>query len=76
MPNLLSPLEVRGLTLRNRLVLPPLASGRAAPDGSATDRNVEYHRVRAGVVGLVIVEHTFVHPLGRHSAGRSFLRIQ
>jgi NADPH2 dehydrogenase len=69
MPGLLSPLSFAGLRLRNRIVMPPMWSGQAAPDGSVTDRIVEYHRVRAAAgCGLVIVEHAFVHPLGRHSS--------
>jgi 2,4-dienoyl-CoA reductase-like NADH-dependent reductase (Old Yellow Enzyme family) len=44
-------------------------SGQSAPDGSVTDAIVEYHRVRAAAgCGLVIVEHAFVHPFGRHTS--------
>jgi 2,4-dienoyl-CoA reductase-like NADH-dependent reductase (Old Yellow Enzyme family) len=68
MPHLLSPLTFSGLTLRNRIVMPPMWSGQARPDGSVTDQIVEYHRVRASAgCGLVTVEHSFVHPGGRHS---------
>jgi 2,4-dienoyl-CoA reductase-like NADH-dependent reductase (Old Yellow Enzyme family) len=68
MPDLLSPLSVHGLTLRNRIVMPPMWSGQATPDGLVTPDIIEYHRRRAGAgCGLVIVEHTFVHPRGRHS---------
>ncbi len=71
MPGLLSPLAFAGLTLRNRIVMPPLASGRALPDGRATDRNVAYYREPAAAgCGLVIVEHAFADPRGRHSAGQ------
>jgi len=43
-------------------------SSQAAPDGSITDKIVEYHRLRAAAgCGLIIVEHAFVHPGGRHS---------
>ncbi len=66
MPTLLSPLSFAGLLLRNRIVMPPMFSGQATPDGCVTDAIVEYHRVRAAAgCGLVIVEHTFVHPHGR-----------
>lgn len=69
MPNLLSPLSCAGLTLRNRIVMPPMWSGQAKPDGQVTDAIVEYHRVRAAAgCGLITVEHSFVHPGGRHSA--------
>lgn len=69
MPDLLSPLSFSGLSLRNRIAMPPMWSGQAGPDGSVTDAIVEYHRVRAEAgCGLVTVEHSFVHPSGRHSS--------
>ncbi len=68
MANLLSPLSFSCLTLRNRIVMPPMWSGQAMPDGRVTDKIVEYHRLRAAAgCGLVIVEHSFVHPGGRHT---------
>ena len=68
MPNLLTPLSLSGLTLRNRIVMPPMWSGQAAADGSVTNPIVEYHRQRAAAgCGLVIVEHAFVHARGRHT---------
>jgi 2,4-dienoyl-CoA reductase-like NADH-dependent reductase (Old Yellow Enzyme family) len=48
--------------------MPPMWSGQAAPDGLVTPNIVEYHRRRAAAgCGLVIVEHSFVHPRGRHT---------
>jgi len=68
MPNLLSPLSFAGLHLRNRIVMPPMWSGQSTPEGCVTDAIVEYHRRRAAAgCGLIIVEHAFVHPLGRHT---------
>lgn len=68
MPNLLTPLSFSGLNLRNRIVMPPMWSAQAAPDGRVTDPIIEYHRKRAAAgCGLVIVEHAFVHPRGRHT---------
>ncbi len=69
MTGLLSPLSFAGLALRNRIVMPPMWSGQATPEGHVTDSIVEYHKVRAAAgCALVIVEHAFVHTLGRHSA--------
>src|SRR5512146_867784 len=68
MPTLLTPLSFAGLTLRNRIVMPPMFSGFATPTGAVTDRIVEYHRLRAAAgTSLIIVEHTYVHPWGRIS---------
>ncbi len=69
MPDLLSPLTLQGLTLRNRIVMPPMWSSQATPDGMVTPAIVEYHRRRAAAgCGLVIVEHAFVSLRGRHTA--------
>jgi 2,4-dienoyl-CoA reductase-like NADH-dependent reductase (Old Yellow Enzyme family) len=69
MPDLLSPLSLQGLTLRNRIVMPPMWSGQATPDGLVTPAIIEYHRRRAAAgCGLIIVEHAFVHLRGRHTA--------
>jgi 2,4-dienoyl-CoA reductase-like NADH-dependent reductase (Old Yellow Enzyme family) len=69
MPTLFSPLSFAGLTLRNRIAMPPMWSGRATPEGFVTPANIDYHRVRAAAgTGLIIVEHSFVHPQGRHSS--------
>ena len=68
MAGLLSPLSFAGLRLRNRIVMPPMWSGQATPEGTVTEAIVEYHRRRAAAgCALVIVEHAFVHPSGRHT---------
>jgi len=71
MPGLLDPIDIAGLHLRNRIVMPPMASGRAGPDGHATADHVEYHRLRAAAgTALVIVEHSYVLPVGRFNEGQ------
>ncbi len=68
MSHLLSPLSFRGLSLRNRIVMPPMWSGHAEDDGTVSGIVVEYHRRRAAAgCGLVIVEHTYVSRDGRYS---------
>lgn len=68
MADLLTPLVFSGIRLRNRIVMPPMWSGQATPEGEVTDAIVEYHRRRAAAgCGLIIVEHAFVHPGGRHT---------
>ena len=47
MSTLLSPLSFAGLQLRNRIVMPPMWSGQATPEGYVTDIIVDYHRRRA-----------------------------
>ena len=66
MPGLFSPVNVRGLRLKNRLVMPPMANQLANERGEATDRHVRHYvsRARAGV-GLIVVEHAYVLRTGR-----------
>jgi NADPH2 dehydrogenase len=67
MVGLLDPFEVKGLTLRNRLVMPPMQTGFATPDGAVTEQLVDYYTRRAHAVGLVIVEHSYVRQDGKAS---------
>jgi 2,4-dienoyl-CoA reductase-like NADH-dependent reductase (Old Yellow Enzyme family) len=66
---LLSPLTIRGITLRNRIVMSPMCQYSAA-DGLASDWHLVHLGSRAvGGVALVMVEATAVTPDGRISPG-------
>jgi 2,4-dienoyl-CoA reductase-like NADH-dependent reductase (Old Yellow Enzyme family) len=68
MPHLFSPLTLRGLTLRNRIVMSPMCMYSAAIDGQATDWHLAHYTARAiGGAGLLITEATAVEPRGRIS---------
>ena len=57
---LLSPVNVGGLQLNNRVVMAPMTRNQS-PDNTPTDGNVEYYRKRAaGGVGLIVTEGTCV----------------
>ena len=61
-------ITIKGLTIKNRLVMPPMATNMATEDGSVTDRHVTHYSTRAeGGVGLIIVEHTYVTEDGKAS---------
>lgn len=64
---LLDPVTIGSLRLRNRIVLPPMATELAGPDGEVTDRLVEHYKAMATEQGLMIVEHSFITPNGRRS---------
>jgi len=65
--NLLSPLTIRGVTLRNRIAVSPMCQ-YSAIDGMANDWHLVHLGSRAvGGAGLVIVEATAVTPEGRIS---------
>jgi len=65
MPRLIEPLTVKGLTLRNRIVLPPMQSGRADFDGSITNKLVNFYVRRSTFLGLPIVEHAYISLTGK-----------
>jgi 2,4-dienoyl-CoA reductase-like NADH-dependent reductase (Old Yellow Enzyme family) len=67
--DLLSPLTLRGVTLRNRIVVSPMCQ-YSAEDGMANDWHLVHLGSRAvGGAGLVFVEATAVTPEGRISPG-------
>jgi len=60
-------LEVKGLTFRNRIVMPPMQTGRATVEGAVTDRLISFYVRRSAALGLLIVEHAYVSPYGKLS---------
>ena len=67
--DLLTPLTIRGVTLRNRIVMSPMCQ-YVAQDGLASDWHLVHLGSRAvGGVALVITEATAVSPEGRISPG-------
>jgi 2,4-dienoyl-CoA reductase-like NADH-dependent reductase (Old Yellow Enzyme family) len=64
-PLLFQPFKVRGLTLKNRLVVPPMVHYRAGPGGTCgMFHNVHLGRYAFGGFGLVFVEATAVEEVG------------
>lgn len=68
-PGLFTPMELRGLTVRNRIWLPPMCTYSAyARDGKPTPFHYQHYVSRAfGGFGLIIAEATAVAPEGRIS---------
>jgi 2,4-dienoyl-CoA reductase-like NADH-dependent reductase (Old Yellow Enzyme family) len=67
MSHVLQPLTIGPLTLANRLVMPPMATARAASDGKVTPGLLEYYAEKSagGYLGLIIIEHSYVRPDGK-----------
>src|SRR6476660_799431 len=64
-PMLFQPLTIRGLTLKNRLVVPPMVHYRCAPGNTCgTFHLVHLGRYALGGFGLVFVEATAVEEVG------------
>ena len=64
-------IQIRSLTLKNRLVMPPKAT-RKSSAGRVTDELIAYYHDRAqySAPGLIVLEHAFIAPAGRASAGQ------
>ncbi|MDB5425420.1 MAG: NADH:flavin oxidoreductase [Phenylobacterium sp.] len=62
-PSLFSPFELRGLTLKNRLVMAPMSTELGGLDGEVTPQMIAFYRERAlGGMGLIVVEYTCIEP--------------
>jgi 2,4-dienoyl-CoA reductase-like NADH-dependent reductase (Old Yellow Enzyme family)/thioredoxin reductase len=63
---LFTPFSVGSLQLKNRIVMPPMATNYASPEGLATERQIAYYVERAkGGVGYITVEHTGILQQGK-----------
>jgi len=67
MARLLEPLQLDSLTLANRLVMPPMATAKAEPDGKVSQDLLNYYddKSRGGYISLIIIEHSFISPEGK-----------
>ncbi len=66
---LFSPLSIKGLVLKNRLVMAPMGTWYATSFGQVTPRFISYHRERAvGGVGINLAEFASVEAWGRLSS--------
>ena len=64
--NLFSSFQIGNLKLKNRIVMPPMATNFAGEDGSVNERHIAYYVRRArGGVGYITFEHTGVLKQGR-----------
>lgn len=68
MVSLLEPLDVKGYTFRNRIVMPPMASELAARDGGVTEALVSHYATRSLHTAMTVVEHAYVSVEGKSSA--------
>lgn len=66
MKTILSPITIKDMTIKNRIVMPPMCMYSAQADGLATSFHDIHYTTRAvGEVGLIMVEATAVTPEGR-----------
>lgn len=73
--NIFTPLTVKTMTIKNRIVMPPMGSNFGGANGDLTEEHIKYYEQRAkGGTGLIILENVCVdYPLG--SNGTTQLRM-
>jgi 2,4-dienoyl-CoA reductase-like NADH-dependent reductase (Old Yellow Enzyme family) len=67
--SLLEPIMIRNMRLNNRLVMPPMGTGKAMPDGHVSPEMLAYYKEKSsgGHIGLVVIEHSYISPEGKAS---------
>lgn len=74
-PHVFRPIQIRGMTMKNRIAMMPMGSDFAGHSGELSDEHIRYYELRArGGTGLIIVENACVkYPEG--SNGTTQLRL-
>jgi 2,4-dienoyl-CoA reductase-like NADH-dependent reductase (Old Yellow Enzyme family)/thioredoxin reductase len=68
---LFEPISIGTMELKNRVVMAPMATHFAGPNGEATQHLIDYYTERArGGVALIIVESNYVQRKGRGGVNR------
>ena len=60
-------LKSKNINFKNRIIMPPMATAKADKNGHVTEEILDYYREKtaAKLFAAVIVEHSFVNPVGR-----------
>jgi len=66
---LLKPLEKGNLHLKNRLIMPPMATSKSNEDGRVSQDILNYYseKSQGGYISLIIIEHSFITQNGKAS---------
>ena len=71
---LFEPITVKGISIRNRIVLPPMNTNYAEVDGSVSSRFTAYYvECGKGGAGLLIVSSAYIDPAAKKRAGALLL---
>lgn len=67
-----SSIQVGNLKIKNRLVMPPMATSKATEDGQITKQICDYYYEKSfgGYIGLIITEHSYVNRKGKAGKGQ------
>lgn len=71
MAYLLQPLETEKISLKNRLVFPPMATGKSN-DGKLSQELLDYYdeKSKGGYISLMLIEHSYINKQGKASKGQ------
>ncbi|NMC56277.1 MAG: NADH:flavin oxidoreductase [Eubacteriaceae bacterium] len=72
MYKLLQPLNTNKIKLKNRLIMPPMATSKPDNYGKVTKELLDYYdeKSKDGYFSAVIIEHSFISPDGRAKIGQ------
>lgn len=61
------PIRIAGVTAKNRIVMPPMATYMAGENGEVSQGNLDYYaaRARGGHIGIITTEHFFITQQGK-----------
>ena len=67
-----STIKIGNLEIKNRIVMPPMATSKATSEGHTTQQIYDYYHEKSlgGYIGLVITEHSYVNIEGKASKGQ------
>lgn len=58
LPPSFSPLTINGMTIKNRIIMPPMGTNLASLNGEVTQEQIDYYELRArGGTGLITIEN-------------------
>lgn len=62
-------LETKTLSLKNRLVMPPMATAKANSEGEISQDIIDYYdeKSKGGYISLITIEHSYIEPSGKAS---------
>lgn len=69
---LLQPIQIKNIQIKNRIIMPPMATSKSK-DGSITEDLINYYddKSKGGYIGLIITEHAYISPEGKAGVGQT-----
>lgn len=75
-PHLFSPLTINGMTIKNRIIMPPMGTNLASLNGEVSQEQLDYYELRArGGTGLITIENICIDFLLPPTAPRNYVSI-